>query len=145
MSLRIAHGFGKVAIRDKKLLGGLSDAALPAMAGFTPKHLACLLDGLTLAGCLGEELFVAAMEEYVRQGSIGGRPRQHLMARVLFSLLLQRPELLSKAPKAWEPLLSRAQHAPMDAEPRPYHRELATCAAALSLKARPRRRKGELS
>ena len=27
--------------------------------------------------------------------------------------------------------------------PRPYHRELATCAAALSLKARPRRRKGQ--
>eukprot|EP00434_Breviolum_minutum_P033590 symbB.v1.2.029726.t1/scaffold3288.1/size59728/2 len=139
----IAHGFGKVAIREKEFLAGpFSDAAVASIAGFTPKQLACLLDGLTLAGCLREDLFFATMEEYIRQGSIGGRQRQHMMSRVLFTVMLERKHLLEGVSPAWQPLLSRVHHAPIDAPPRPYHRELATCATALSLKARPRRRKG---
>ena len=139
----IAHSFGKVAVREKGLLEGpLSDAALVSIAGFTPKLLACLLDGLNLAGCLRDDLFYAAVEEYIRLGSIGGRQRQHMMSRVFFSVMLERKHLLEGSPPSWQPLLSRAEHAPIDAPPRPYHRELATCATALSLKARTRRRKG---
>lgn len=37
---------------------------------------------------------------------------------------------------------ARSWHFTIPRPPRPYHRELATCATALSLKARPRRRKG---
>eukprot|EP00913_Durusdinium_trenchii_P032779 g30685.t1 len=56
-------------------------------------------------------------------------------------VMLERKHMLEGVSPAWEPLLSRIHHAPVDAPPRPYHRELQTCAAALSLKAR-RRRKG---
>ncbi|CAK8995389.1 unnamed protein product [Durusdinium trenchii] len=138
----IAHSFGKAKPDcEKALAGAFSDAALVSMAGFTPKLLACLLDGFTLAGCLREDVFFAAMEEYIRHGSIGGRQRQQMMSRVLFSVMLERKHMLEGVSPAWEPLLSRIHHAPVDAPPRPYHRELQTCAAALSLKAR-RRRKG---
>ena len=39
---------------EKEFLAGpFSDAALASIAGFTPKQLVCLLDGLTLAGDFG--------------------------------------------------------------------------------------------
>lgn len=39
---------------EKEFLAGpFSDAAVASIAGFTPKQLACLLDGLTLAGDFG--------------------------------------------------------------------------------------------
>ena len=139
----IAHSFGKVSIRERGLLEGpLTDAALGSLSGFTPKLSACLLDGLTLAGCLREDAFGAFMEEYIRLGSIGGPQRQASVARVLFAAMLERKHLLEGRSAAWQPLLSRIAHARSDAQPRPYHRELATCAAALSLEARTRRRKG---
>ncbi|CAE7195575.1 unnamed protein product [Symbiodinium pilosum] len=140
----IAHGFGKVAVRDPNLLeGALADAAVGSVAGFTPKLVACLLDGLTLAGCLQEDVFRCFMEEYIRLGSIGGRQRQSMMARVLFAVVLERKHWLESQNAAWQPLLNRLQFAPVDAPPRPYHRELLCCAAALSLtEARARRRKG---
>ena len=38
---------------DPNLLeGALADAAVGSVAGFTPKLVACLLDGLTLAGAV---------------------------------------------------------------------------------------------
>ena len=39
---------------EKEFLAGpFSDAAFASIAGFTPKQLVCLLDGLTLAGDFG--------------------------------------------------------------------------------------------
>ncbi|CAK9073938.1 Mannosyl-oligosaccharide glucosidase GCS1 (Alpha-glucosidase 1) (Glucosidase 1) (Protein KNOPF) (Protein MUNCHKIN), partial [Durusdinium trenchii] len=101
----IAHSFGKAKPDcEKALAGAFSDAALVSMAGFTPKLLACLLDGFTLAGCLREDVFFAAMEEYIRHGSIGGRQRQQMMSRVLFSVMLERKHMLEGVSPAWEPL-----------------------------------------
>ncbi|CAE7937826.1 unnamed protein product, partial [Symbiodinium necroappetens] len=139
----IAHAFGKAAVRERSLLEGpLTEAALATVSGYTPKLIACLLDGLTMAGCLREDLFSSFMEEYIRLGSIGGRQRQHMMARILFAVMLERKHLLENRSAAWQPLLSRIEHAPTDAVPLPHHRELASCARALSLDARVRRRKG---
>ncbi|CAK8995324.1 unnamed protein product [Durusdinium trenchii] len=54
----IAHSFGKAKPDcEKALAGAFSDAALVSMAGFTPKLLACLLDGFTLAGYVGAEAY----------------------------------------------------------------------------------------
>ncbi|CAE7254566.1 unnamed protein product [Symbiodinium sp. CCMP2592] len=139
----IAHAFGKTAVRERSLLEGpFTEAALATVSGYTPKLIACLLDGLTMAGCLREDLFSSFMEEYIRLGSIGGRQRQHMMARILFAVMLERKHLLENRNAAWQPLLSRIQHAPTDAVLLPHHRELASCATALSLDARIRRRKG---
>jgi len=139
----IAHGFGKVAVREESLLAGtLANAALDSIVGFTPKHLTCLLDGLTLAGCYREDLFRASLEAYIRLGSLGGRKRMNMMSRIIFSAVLETPSLLEGAPASWQPLLERAKQVRRSAPARPFHGELELCARALSLRARTCRRKG---
>jgi len=139
----IAHGFGKASAREENLLvGSLPDAAMNSISGFTPKHLACLLDGLTLAGCFHEDLFRLALEKYIRLGSSGGNKRQRMMSRVIFSLVLEQPSFIAAAPVSWQPMLEHVKEVHPNCQARPYHAELDRCARALSLRARARRRKG---
>mmetsp|Transcript_39436 Transcript_39436/g.122981 ORF Transcript_39436/g.122981 Transcript_39436/m.122981 type:complete len:639 (-) Transcript_39436:26-1942(-) len=139
----IAHAFGKAAVRDESLLAGsLANAALESLAGFTPKHLACLLDGLTLAGCYREDLFREAIEAYIKIGSLGGSKRMNIMNRIVFSSVLETPSLLEGAPTYWQPMLERAKHVRRSTPAQPFHGELELCARALSLRAWTRRRKG---
>jgi len=86
----IAHGFGKAAVREEKLLmESLAEASLAVIPGFSAKHLACLLDGFVLMGCLHQELFSEAMDESVRIGSVGGRERHQMMSRVYLQWFLK--------------------------------------------------------
>ncbi|CAK0902232.1 unnamed protein product, partial [Prorocentrum cordatum] len=140
----IAHAFGKVSIRDRRLLAeSLADASLASVAGFSPKQLCCLLDGMTLAGFYREDLFRAALDEYVRLGSAGSWARRKMMHRILSSLRLEAPGLLKDAPAGWQTLVEQASRMPVKAEERDYHAELELCAEALSLTgAKTRFRKG---
>lgn len=139
----IAHAFGKVGIRNEALLqNSIPDAALENITGFLPRQLACLLDGLTIVGCYREDLFKVALHEYIRLGSVGGKKRQHMMNRIVFSTALEAPEFLAGAPPAWQKMLKRAKFAEPHAPERPYHSELSLCAFALGVKGQPQRRKG---
>eukprot|EP00401_Gymnodinium_catenatum_P063927 CAMPEP_0117539382 /NCGR_PEP_ID=MMETSP0784-20121206/42956_1 /TAXON_ID=39447 /ORGANISM="" /LENGTH=641 /DNA_ID=CAMNT_0005336007 /DNA_START=10 /DNA_END=1935 /DNA_ORIENTATION=- len=143
----IAHAFGKAAVREEELLvGALADAAIAALPGFSSKHIACLLDGLTLADCFREDLFRAALEEYIRLGSVGGNRRNRIMSRVFFSLVLERPSFLVGVPPPWRTLIARSrpilQNDEESSSPRPYHEELASSACALGLPPRVRKCKG---
>lgn len=135
----IAHGFGKAAVREEKLLmESLAEASLAVIPGFSAKHLACLLDGFVLMGCLHQELFSEAMDEYVRIGSVGGRERHQMMSRVVSSMVLEAPSFFEDIPSSWEGLLTRYKTAQTthQRKPRSYHEELTQCAQILSLPAK---------
>ena len=112
------------------------------VAGFSSKQFACLLDGMTLANCFHEDLFRAALDEYIRLGSVGGWKRHHMMSRVLFSIVLEQPSFIVNAPPSWRSLISRAKPTLEEDAEQPYHETLGLSARALSLRAQIRKRKG---
>lgn len=138
----IAHGLGKVGLKDEELLQKVCDSSLEALPGFSPKHLARLLDGLALTGYFREDIFNAAIREYVRLGSTGPWARQSMLSRVFFCAVLEAPALLAGAPPATKVLLDRSRSSFQSTPEQPYHYELADCLTALGLKFKTRRKKG---